>query len=68
MTFHTPLCNESAHSALVSMNEELDETFQEEANFAEDLSKVDYYAYEYLIDWFIVQKIYIILRKNCKIV
>ena len=50
------------------MNEELDETFQEEANFAEDLSKVDYYAYEYLIDWFIVQKIYIILRKNCKIV
>ena len=49
-TFHTPLCNESAHSALVSMNEELDETFQEEANFAEDLSKVDYYAYEYLID------------------
>ena len=66
MTFHTPLCNESAHSALVSMNEELDETFQEEANFAEDLSKVDYYAYEYLIDWFIVQKIYIILV-NCKI-
>ena len=35
---------------LVSMNAELDETFQEEANFAEDLSKVDYYAYEYLIN------------------
>ena len=35
---------------LVSMNEELDETFQEEASFSEDLSKVDYYAYEYLID------------------
>ena len=32
---------------LVSMNAKLDETFQEEANFAEDLSKVDNYAYEY---------------------
>ena len=35
---------------LVSMKAELDETFQEEASFAEDLSKVDYYAYEYLIE------------------
>ena len=35
---------------LVSMNAELDETFQEEDSFAEDLSKVDYYAYEYLIN------------------
>merc|ERR1712008_430390 len=28
---------------MVSMDAELDETFQEEANFTEDLSKVDYY-------------------------
>merc|ERR1712008_74178 len=31
---------------LVSINAELDETFQEEASFAADLSKVDYYAFE----------------------
>merc|ERR1712008_508810 len=34
----------------VTRNSELDETFQEEATFAEDLSKIDYYAFEYLID------------------